>query len=82
MQPLAIIQNVDAWGLLDMVYTTARRHFMDEIVAKPARKRVPQLHVPEMAVLPTEEERIAEMTFEFAMGRVANDGSDDSGSLN
>jgi prophage antirepressor-like protein len=76
----SIIQSIETWGLLDMVYTTARLHFMDEILAKPVEKRVPQLHVTEQR-LPSAEERFAELTFDFAMGR-AGDGPVETGSLN
>lgn len=47
---LQLIENLD---LTDLVYRTARNHFREEIVARPAVKRVPQLHVT--GPLPTDE---------------------------
>lgn len=66
---VSILQNVETWGLLDMVYTTARAHFMDEIVAQPVQKRLPQVDVPTTTLLPTAEEEMAYVTLEFMMGR-------------
>jgi prophage antirepressor-like protein len=41
----SIVQCIETMGLMDMVYRTARMHFQDDILASPAQRRVPQLHV-------------------------------------
>lgn len=63
----SIIQCIESRGLIDMVYATARRYYMDDIVAKPVKKRVPRLRLTEP--LPTDEMREAEETLAFMMGR-------------